>query len=175
MINIQHRDNITDLLNYDSVGCELGVFEGDFSEKLILSNKFSKFYLVDLFSGPAWNFDKHYPDADVLYDSVKNRFSDRPEVSVIKQDSISFLKSIDIKFDFIYIDTVHSYDHLIQELEVSKAVIKNNGYICGHDYCKQFNGVVDAVKEFTNKYQYNFIVTQEKEENFPSFIIQIVN
>lgn len=171
MIDILHRNQITDLLPKNSIGCELGVFEGDFSEQLISSNKFDKLYLVDLFSGPAWNFGKHYPDAAVLYDSVKNRFQDKQEVYVIKQDSVSFLKSSELKFDFIYIDTIHSYEYLSQELAEAYNLIKSNGYICGHDYCTEFGGVIQAVKEFSEKYQYE--VSSTKESGYPSFIIHI--
>jgi hypothetical protein len=170
MINIQHRDNITDMLNPGSIGCELGVFEGEFSSILLNSNKFDKLYLVDLFSGPAWNDGKHYPDSSVLYDTVKSKFCNYPEIEVVKQDSVSFLKTTPLKFDFIYIDTIHSYDHCKQELDAAHNIINNNGYICGHDYCSEFRGVIEAVIEFSKKYQYTPIITQEQK--YPSFIIK---
>jgi len=37
-------------------------------------------------------------------------------------------------FDFIYIDAYHSYSHCSKDLEFAYSKIKNNGYICGHDY-----------------------------------------
>lgn len=173
MIDIQSRNNITDLLQYNSVGCELGVFEGDFSEILLSSGKFQKLYLVDLFSGPAWNGGKHYPDAGVLYEFVNEKFSNNTEiVSVIKQNSTDFLKLTNIKFDFIYIDTIHTYECLSQELSLAHKIIKPSGYICGHDYCSEFNGVIDAVSEFSEKYNYKVIIT--KENSYPSFMIQII-
>jgi hypothetical protein len=171
MINIQHRNNITDLLPPNSIGCELGVFEGCFSEQLLLSNKFKELYLVDLFSGEASNFGKHYRDSSVLYDIVTNKFKDNSNVKVVKEDSISFLQSTTIIFDFIYIDTIHSYDHLIQELTYAHNRIKKNGFICGHDYCLEFNGVIKAVDEFARKHNYTTSIT--KENNYPSFIIRL--
>lgn len=171
MINI--RDNIPQLLQTDSIGCELGVFEGNFAETLLSSNKFKKLYLVDLFNGSASNFGKHYNDASQLHEFVENKFKDNNEVSVIKQDSINFLESSNINFDFIYIDTVHSYDHLIRELRAAYIKIKIGGYICGHDYCLEFNGVIQAVNEFIKQHGYKLILT--KENNFPSFIIQITH
>lgn len=168
---INTRNEITDLLPYNSIGCELGVFEGEFSQQLLNSNKFHKLYLVDIFSGQASNFGKHYEDASVLYDIVKNKFQDNNTVEVLKEDSITFLKSTTTKFDFIYIDTIHSYDFLIQELEAAHKVIKSGGYICGHDYCLIFDGVIKAVTEFTNKYGYSVIITTEHD--YPSFIISV--
>lgn len=168
---IKTRDKIPDILREDSIGCEIGVFEGEFAEQLLRSEKFKKLYLIDIFSGEANNFSKFYRDSSVLYDFVKNKFSNDKRVEVIKQDSISFLKSTNIQFDFIYIDTIHSYDFLIQELEAAHNIINNGGYICGHDYCATFKGVIQAVQEFIHKYQYSLILTEEN--NFQSFIIQI--
>jgi hypothetical protein len=169
MIDISTRNEITNYIPPNSIGCELGVFEGEFSKILLDSNKFDKLYLVDSFFGPAWNFGKYYPDATVLYPKVKNRFCLDHRVSVIRSDSIDFLQSTKTLFDFIYIDTIHTYDHLYRELEFSRNKIKKNGYICGHDYCSEFQGVIDAVREFTKKYNYKYTITQEQK--YPSFII----
>lgn len=170
-IQIDNRNNITDILPTDSVGCEIGVFEGDFSKVLLDSNKFKKLYLVDYFSGPAWNFNKHYPDASVLYDKVKNRFSDDSRVSVIKNDSVSFLKTTNLLFDFIYIDTIHSYEYLSQELLLAHKLIKKEGYLCGHDYCQEFDGVIRAVQDFIKQFKYPLSITLDKP--YCSFIIKI--
>jgi hypothetical protein len=168
MINI--RNNICNLIKKDSIGCELGVFEGDFSSVLLASNKFKQLYLVDVFTGKASNFNKSYEDASVLESMVRNKFSNSPEVVVIKQESVSFLQSMpDLFFDFIYIDTVHSYEHTIKELNESYRVIKKNGLICGHDYCPMFNGVIEAVKDFIQTK--GLVLTVTTEHDFPSFII----
>jgi spermidine synthase len=172
MINIPTRDQITDLLVENSIGCELGVFEGDFADKLLKSNKFKELYLVDIFSGQTYNFEKYCPDASILQDKVTNRFINDDRITVIKSDSVSFLKSTNLLFDFIYIDTLHYYNHCIQELELSNKKIKNGGYICGHDYCSTFHGVIDAVQEFTKRYGYSLTITSEKD--FPSFIIKVI-
>jgi hypothetical protein len=167
---INTRNDICSLLPKDSIGCELGVFEGDFSSVLLGSNKFKQLYLVDVFNGKASNFNKSYEDASVLESLVRNKFSHSPEVVVIKQDSISFLQSMpDLFFDFIYIDTVHSYEHTAKELNESYRVIKNNGLICGHDYCPMFNGVIDAIKDFIQAK--GLLLTITTEHDFPSFII----
>lgn len=170
---INTREQITDLLNYNSVGCELGIFEGEFSQILVNSNKFDKLYLVDTFSGKAYNFGKEYEDASVLENKAKNRFESYPVIEVIKNDSLSFLKSMpNNSFDFIYIDTIHSYEQTIIELEEAYRTIKNSGLICGHDYCLQFSGVIRAVTEFCEKYMHKILVTQEKD--YPSFILTVL-
>jgi hypothetical protein len=168
------RNQIVDLLPIDSIGCELGVFEGNFSEILTASKKFKKLYLVDIFSGIASNFGKTYTDASVLEQYVKNKFTEYSIVEIIKQDSLTFLQSLpNNSLNFIYIDTVHSYEQTMNELNESYRVIQNGGYICGHDYCEIFQGVIDSVTDFTKKYNLDIIITQEND--FPSFIIQVIN
>jgi hypothetical protein len=176
MINIYNRNNITDILPPNSIGCELGVFEGEFSSILWNSNKFSKLYLVDIFAGKAYNFGKKYKDASVLENIVRSKFIDNDDIIINKIDSVSFLQSIPDKyFDFIYIDTTHSYETTKLELEESLRCVKPNGYICGHDYTnKYFPGVVHAVNEFCTKYGFIISVTQQ-EEQYPSFIIKNEN
>jgi hypothetical protein len=169
---INTRESIPELLNTNSVGCEVGIFEGDFSQVLVDSGKFKKLYLVDIFSGVASNFNKTYNDASCLEQKNKDRFLSKNFVEIIKRDSISYFRSIpDNFFDFIYIDTIHSYEQTTLELYECHRTIKNNGFICGHDYCLQFNGVIKAVKEFCLKYNYEPIITTEKD--YPSFIIKI--
>lgn len=173
MINIKHRNQITDILNGHSVGCELGVFEGEFSEILLRSNKFERLYLVDVFGGKASNFGKNYKDASVLETIVRNKFQSNDNVEVAKSESVNFLKMMPSNsFDFIYIDTTHSYDYTIEELQNSYRVIKNGGFICGHDYCEKFSGVIKAVTEFCELHGYQSMITQETD--YPSFIIKVV-
>jgi hypothetical protein len=172
---INTRDEICTLLNKDSIGCEIGVFEGEFSSILFSSNKFKQLYLVDTFTGIASNNNVVYQDASVLEEKVKNKFIEYNEIIIQKQDSISFLKSMpDNFFDFIYIDTVHSYELTILELEASYRCIKNLGLICGHDYTETFfPGVVKAVNEFCLNHNLSYNVTQQTE-NYPSFIIKCI-
>lgn len=166
------REDIINLVKPNSIGCELGVFEGEFSNILIQSNKFDHFYLVDSFIGRASNFGKTYLDASVLELKVKERFKHLTNVSVIKNDSLSFLQSLDDNsLDFIYIDTVHSYEQTIKELEQSHRVIRNNGLICGHDYCPMFHGVIRATQEYITRYNLTMQITTEID--YPSFIIKV--
>lgn len=161
---IKYRYQLKDLLDNDIVGCELGVFEGDFSQTLLNTKKFKKLFLVDIFSGRIQvSQEKVYEDGSVLFYKVKNRFDRYPEVSVFKQDSVDFLNSMEeSSLDFVYIDTEHTYEQLSSELEAARKSVKNNGFICGHDYAEnKFPGVCKAVNEFTRKYDLSFKITQE--------------
>ena len=54
---------------------------------------------------------------------------------------------------FIYIDGDHNYDFIKKDLDFAMNVVKQDGFICGHDYAKPFPGVIQAVDEFSNKYK----------------------
>ena len=132
---MKNREDITNLLNPRSIGCELGVFKGDFSKVLLDSGKFDQLYLVDPFSGQIQSGDKNGNnveslDGEGLFSYVSKRFECNSNVFVTRQRSHEFLSIFkDDFFDFIYIDTTHQYDQTILELELAYKKIKNNGNI----------------------------------------------
>lgn len=165
------RKSIVDLLSPNSVGCELGVFEGEYAEILWKSGKFDKLYLVDVFCGRTANFGKEIEDASFLEQMVTEKFKQEKGISIVKSDSVNFLlDQPQDSLDFVYIDTLHTYDQTIKELNAAYSCVKPNGYICGHDYCKLFHGVIDAVQEFVAKHDLNYTITKNEEE-FPSYVI----
>jgi hypothetical protein len=169
---LDNRNQIGCLLNNEITGCELGVFEGDYSKTLIETRKFKKLYLVDTFEGIIHGTkEKIYDDGSVLFDQVKNRFAEEKEVCVVKQDAVSFLESMqDSSLDFVYIDTLHTYDQTIKELESARRAVKNKGLICGHDYrMERFPGICQAVEEFCLKHNLIFKLTQK--DAYKSFFI----
>jgi hypothetical protein len=174
---MKKREEICDLLNPNSIGCELGVFRGDFSEILLGSNKFSKLYLVDPFYGNIESGDKSGRNiknyyGDDLFTYVSDRFK-TSEIEIKRTDSISFLNSMpDQSLDFIYIDTNHQFDQTVKELEISLKKIRKHGLICGHDYnSQQFYGVVRAVNLFAEKNNLKFELTTE--DFLESYIFKI--
>lgn len=174
---MKNREDITQLLNFNSIGCELGVFKGDFSQILLNSNKFKELHLVDLFSGNVESGDKNgnnveVINGDLLFNNVIKRFANTCAV-IHKRDSVSFLRSCpDRYFDFIYIDTNHQYQQTLDELELSMKKVKNSGLICGHDYNEQgFKELFNAVNDFSSKNNIPFTTTTEDGLN--SYIFQI--
>lgn len=151
------RSELVNLLPEKSVGCELGVFRGDFSRVLLDSGKFKLLYLVDPFQGEiesgdkdGWNIEKY--NGDFLYDMVDREFNSST-CQVVRKDSLSFLRNQpDSFFDFIYVDTNHQYEQTVKELDLALFKIKSGGFICGHDYsAEHFFGVFQAVNEFAEK------------------------
>jgi len=85
-------------------------------------------------------------------------------VDLIKSDSNLALKKIDMsKVDYVFLDGGHSYETVKNDLELSKAVIKNNGTILCDDYNLHFApGVKKAIDEFviSNNFKSEFILNR---------------
>lgn len=142
---------------------EIGVFQGDFAEVLADTNP-KHLYLVDCWepqgtcSGDVdGNNMKHFTSGIDLWNSVKERYEFYPNISIHRQYSSEFLKSIeDLSVDVIYIDGDHSYEGVKADLNNAFPKIKKGGWIMGHDYEMNMKkakhvynfGVKRAVDEF---------------------------
>jgi len=52
------------------------------------------------------------------------------------------------KVDLVYIDGNHSYKKVCEDIEMTLPLIKDTGYISGHDYIDiEWSGVIKAVKD----------------------------
>lgn len=68
-------------------------------------------------------------------------------------------------FDWVYIDTNHTYETTAEELRLAAAAMKPGGLICGHDFCTGNAvqpvpyGVIEACAEFCSRdgWQYRFL------------------
>ena len=84
-------------------------------------------------------------------------------------------------FDWIYIDTNHSYNTTKNELEVAAKKVKDNGLICGHDYIMgnwtsgYKYGVIEALHEFCVLYNWEIIYLTIEQSIPPSFAIRKIN
>ena len=147
---------------------EIGVDEGVFSGHIYRICKPEKLYLIDSWNSKRYGLDK-MNHVFHLFDVIN--------VDVLKADSVQSATMFkDYLFDFIYLDTDHSYELTKKELEVWRLKIKQSGIIAGHDYTKgNFKGlvqygVIEAVNEFCLKHNWELIYLTLGE--FPSFAIR---
>ncbi len=147
---ILNREVMLQRIGRKEIVAELGVDKGDFSELIIRHLKPKVFHLVDVWESERYN--------EGIYDTVKKRFeSELDNKQVIIHRKLSTEASSDFKdgyFDFIYIDTDHSYLTTKKELHAFAPKVKPGGVIAGHDY-ELGNwiqtvryGVIEAVHEF---------------------------
>lgn len=50
-------------------------------------------------------------------------------------------------FDVVFIDALHDYDSVMQDISLWWPLVREGGFICGHDYQHKFPGVMRAVAD----------------------------
>lgn len=137
-----------------------------------------KFYMVDIWDGMEMSGDKDGKNIvrindmkDVYEKEIMPVFGTRPDVAVVKTTSTDFFRNVAIEnsFDAIYIDALHTYKAVVQDLENARRVVKSGGIIMGHDYAKKFPGVIRAVNEFCQRY--HLTISYVTEDGCPSYYI----
>ena len=86
------------------------------------------------------------------YNVAKERFSkfgDR--IKIIRKYTLDAANDLaDSSYDFIFIDSTHTYDSLRKDILAYLPKIKESGMVCGHDYVSAFNGIIKCVEELSD-------------------------
>jgi len=149
MKKFKTRNNLIESLPKNLIIAELGVFEGEFSKDIFKICEPKLLYLVDLFSGYFGSGDKdgknyHYVQLENEMIKIQEYFKEKKEVNVIKSSITDFLESLDDdSIDMVYIDADHSYESVLNDLNLSYKKVKTNGFICGHDYISDAKIAID--------------------------------
>ena len=174
---LANREMLLRELPHRAITAEIGVDQGDFSAKIMQFTKPSKLHLIDTWDTVRYN--------DIKARAVSSRFiKEINECKIV----INRVKSIDAAnqfpdgyFDWVYLDTTHSYIDTIKELYAYSEKIKTNGYIAGHDYTmgnwrKSLKyGVIEAVAEFCVKERWKLIYWTADFTEGNSFAIKRIN
>jgi len=171
---VANRQELLSLLPKSCVCAELGVHLGDFAKDICMITNPKKLHLIDMW-GTYDEFDEK------RLDSIKTTFSSQIESGVVQINrgkSINVLETFaDGYFDWVYIDTDHSYETTKCELELCNRKVKANGIIAGHDF-DIFHldtgvklGVVEAVYEFCKKEEWELLY-KSADMYAPSFAIR---
>jgi hypothetical protein len=159
VITLPNRDILARELFTDKIGIEIGVYEGAFSE-VILSCNPKKLYLLDCWesqtSGEYRRDPINWQNFSPIYQLVLSRFGHLENVEIVKKYSQDFVKEIaDEYFDFVYLDSNHTYRAVFEDLVSWYPKIKKGGIFAGHDYFYDPNipwvEVKFAVSNFLNR------------------------
>lgn len=168
------REQMLSLLPKNGMVAELGVDHGEFSQKILEINQPSKLHLVDV-----WHSDR-YPER--LFHEVSKKFQ-----SEIKNGKVEINRGLSTEvvnqfpdgyFDWIYIDTAHTYSVTKAELETYLPKMKHGGIIAGHDFIvgeidvPWKYGVIEAVYEFCSSDGWEIIYLTMERGISPSFAIR---
>jgi len=160
------RDFLFDTLPKGGTVIEVGVFDGDFSERILALNEPKVLHLVDpwftkedgsLYDGPTQDFGSKEEASATLeaqYQQVARRFASEISAGrIILHRRLSHEAAPlfpDGHFDWVYIDASHFYDDVKRDLEAFVPKVKQGGYIAGDDYDRRGiwdHGVTRAVDE----------------------------
>lgn len=144
------RRFLLEMLPTSSVGVEIGVHRGDFSQAILDIVAPAHLHLIDPWKHEpspeyqnAWyggRAEKGQEEMDERYSSVLARF-DREiragQVTVHRGQSLDVLNELpDESLDWVYIDGNHLYEFVSEDLELSLRKTKVGGLITGDDYAE---------------------------------------
>lgn len=112
----------------DLVGVESGIGSCINSLNIYNNLDIKKLYLIDVNDPPR------EPGTSL----IKNK-----NIIFLKGNSIDKLNEIEDELDFVYLDSSHEFNHLLNEIRTIYPKLKEGGLIGGHDY--EHIGVVSAV------------------------------
>lgn len=183
---LSHRVRMLDFLPKEIAICEVGVFEGLFSQRLMERVRPGQLHLVDPW---IYHEDSLYKrdtanslqeEQNNRYQQVVEKFSEEIQSGRIIVHRCTGAEAVKILpdnyFDFIYIDAMHYQDAVRSDLEQFLPKLKHDGIIAGHDFAqhplsrrKSF-GVIPAVTDFLsdNEDLNLFCMTSER---WPSYFI----
>lgn len=169
-----NRKALLEILPKNAVVAELGVNKGDFSRQILDICHPQKLHLVDI-----WNTERYHNGLKL---DIENKFEKEfasGQLQINLGLSTDVVKDFpDNYFDWIYIDTEHSYRCTIAELESYASKIKPGGIIAGHDYMMGNwtgmvrYGVIEAVNEFCFKNDWEIIYVTMDITEYQSFAIK---
>jgi predicted O-methyltransferase YrrM len=144
------EDLIKEIPNKGSM-VEIGTFTGE--STVIFGNHFEKVIGIDPM---LQDYDKQDPTSKFNFNEVldmfNNRVKDHKNIQLITKTSDDAVSDFnDESFDFIYIDGIHQYDNVKQDIINYLPKVKKGGVIGGHDYGSSWPGVRQAVDEMFGK------------------------
>jgi predicted O-methyltransferase YrrM len=131
---------------------EIGSFIGE--STIIFAGHFKHVSAIDPFID---NYDPEDMTSnfnfDEVYQEYKNRIEPKKEkvttYKLTSNDALSVLHGE--KFDFIYIDGMHQYENVLEDITNYLPFVKEGGVIGGHDYGGPWKGVQKAVDQVFGK------------------------
>jgi hypothetical protein len=171
---LTNRERLLEQLPKGGVVAEIGVNQGDYSSKILDLTSPRKLHLID-----EWGTESYH---DGLASAVKKKFANEivsGQVEINRGYSTEVLpRFADSSFDWVYIDSAHTYEVTRDELAILNTKVKDNGFICGHDYINSCwrnavkYGVVEAVHEFCVREGWELVYLTNETHQHCSFCIR---
>ena len=171
---LPNRVSLLEKLPKGGIVAEIGVDTGEFSELILRYTNPKKLHLIDIWDSPRYNQDKKRIVEKKYKDQI---ISGKLEINLGYSTKVAS-QFEDGYFDWLYIDTDHSYGTTRDELKLYAPKLKKGGVIAGHDYeVGHWNslakfGVIEAVHEFCVLHNWEFIYLTMENRDHRSFAIR---
>lgn len=127
---------LIDLINtngYKKIA-EIGVFRGKTTRKVLEACDIGRYLAVD----------------PITYKSLSRYLAKNWKVQYVALTSKEVAEELaDNYFDLVFLDALHDYDHVIEDIELWQPKIREGGILCGDDYnqahCEGIKQAVDEV------------------------------
>ena len=169
-----NRQELLEELPKGGIIAELGVDDGDFSQRIFDTNQPKVLHLVDKWSGVRYHEGKYLAVNEKFGKEIENG-----QVVIHRKLSTEAAEVFaDESLDWVYIDTSHSYEVTRDELLVYSKKVKPGGIMAGHDYSmgnwvKTFRyGVIEAVHEFCVNHGWELIYLTVDPLEMQSFAVR---
>lgn len=155
----------------NGVGAEIGVFKGYFSPFLLDATVPKKLHLIDpwYLLGEEWGWASGSRSTSrALARIIRKNARDLASGKIVLNigDDLEVLESfVDGYFDWVYLDTTHSYEQTVKELALLKSRVSRHGLITGDDWHSdpghRHHGVCRAVREFAEREGYDLVYASD--------------
>ena len=139
------QDLIYNVLTFNLNMVEIGCYAGESTKMFLDSGKVQTLVAIDPFIEN--NQDVLFSMTDVYHSFKEEVLEKYTNVIFYRDFSYNVIPKLTGKYDFIYIDGEHSYEAVKQDIILSLPKIKERGIIAGHDYCSEWQSVINAVHE----------------------------
>ena len=127
---------------------EIGSYAGESTQ--MFANEFERVIAIDPFIN---DYDPNditctFMELEKVYDTFKevvDRNGNIEHIRMTSDDAVNQL--IDMKVDFIYIDGLHTYEQIKKDITNYLPLLKSNCLIGGHDYHRNWDGVMRGINE----------------------------
>ena len=147
---IEHINKISPTKNLRLI--EIGAYTGESTS--IFCQHFKSVITIDRFMNCMDVLDGNvvFGSMAKIYEAFLERMSKYSNYRLIKKTSDEAFKELTDKpvaeyFDVVYIDGDHRYEQVKKDVVNYSAIVKRGGFLAGHDYCNDYEGVIRAVNE----------------------------
>ncbi len=153
-----------------SVGCEIGVFRGHFTELILEHVQPRQLFLVDPWTrlGETFGWGQEYTNFDTLKTATAKREVElrarafpETDVRLIEGTYPDCRQDMAPVLDWAYLDASHSFEATLNELVHLDSHVSETGLILGDDWVHRrkgrHHGVFQAVQRFVRDYNWEII------------------